>query len=321
MQHFLAIIICLLTASSGLAQIKINNPYKDKDKSENAGKVLLPDDSAEKLPVNGGDEADIRDVIKSLFAGMTSVDTAAIGRLFSKGGRLVSTSTDGSLQVITASEFAKMIVRSKPGEIEERALSIEINVDDNLASAWVPYELFVRGTFVHCGVDAFQLSRENKTWKITQISDTRRKDCESLTNSTVDARSIIGKVLDDWHRSASESNLESYFGAMSEQGYFLGTDATENWRKDEFYRFSKPYFDEGNAWEFIAKDRNIFISKSGNVGWFNELLDTWMGTCRGSGILEKDQKGIWKISQYSLAILVPNDVVQDYLKLIGQERR
>ena len=34
-----------------------------------------------------------------------------------------------------------------------------------------------------------------------------------------------------------------------------------------------------------------------------------MGTCRGSGVLEKRGKG-WKIKQYVLSIEIPNDDVQ-----------
>jgi hypothetical protein len=34
-----------------------------------------------------------------------------------------------------------------------------------------------------------------------------------------------------------------------------------------------------------------------------------MGTCRGSGVLEKTTNG-WKIKQYVLSITIPNDDVQ-----------
>ena len=31
-------------------------------------------------------------------------------------------------------------------------------------------------------------------------------------------------------------------------------------------------------------ERHIYTSKSGDFIWFDELLDTWMGACRGSGV-------------------------------------
>ncbi|MBS9766494.1 MAG: nuclear transport factor 2 family protein [Flavobacteriaceae bacterium] len=45
------------------------------------------------------------------------------------------------------------------------------------------------------------------------------------------------------------------------------------------------------------------------MAWFDELLDTWMGICRGSGVLEKTAKG-WKIRHYVLSVTVPNEDTQ-----------
>ncbi|WP_297805122.1 nuclear transport factor 2 family protein, partial [uncultured Polaribacter sp.] len=46
---------------------------------------------------------------------------------------------------------------------------------------------------------------------------------------------------------------------------------------------------------------------------FDELLATWMGTCRGSGVIEKKDK-IWKIKHYVLSIEIPNNDVQTVIK-------
>ncbi len=40
-----------------------------------------------------------------------------------------------------------------------------------------------------------------------------------------------------------------------------------------------------------------------------------MGTCRGSGVLIKEGTG-WTLQHYDLAIMVPNDLVNDFLKLV-----
>ena len=82
----------------------------------------------------------------------------------------------------------------------------------------------------------------------------------------------------------------------------------------QFENFSKPYFDKGKAWDFKTIERNIYISKNKEVVWFDELLDTWMGTCRGSGVLEKNNTE-WKIKQYVLSVTIPNDSIQKVIKL------
>jgi len=127
----------------------------------------------------------------------------------------------------------------------------------------------------------------------------------------------INTFVTNWHKAASEANYENYFGAMDSVSVFIGTDASENWTKKQFQEFSKPYFDKGKAWNFTVLDRNVYISTSQDFVWFDELLNTWMGTCRGSGVLEKVGKN-WKIKQYVLSITIPNDDVQ---KIIAAKKK
>jgi len=102
---------------------------------------------------------------------------------------------------------------------------------------------------------------------------------------------------------------------MAENCIYIGTDETERWTKSEFVTFAKPYFDAGKAWDFKPYDRDIHVTSDGQIVWFSELLTTWMGVCRGSGILAKTKKG-WKIEQYHLAITVPNAIVKDFISLV-----
>lgn len=119
----------------------------------------------------------------------------------------------------------------------------------------------------------------------------------------------INAVLNNWHLAASEANFDAYFGKMDSISVFIGTDAGENWTKQQFEAFSKPYFDKGKAWDFKTLERNIYINKTGDFVWFDELLNTWMGTCRGSGVLEKTNTK-WKIKHYVLSVAIPNDDVK-----------
>ena len=122
-------------------------------------------------------------------------------------------------------------------------------------------------------------------------------------------KKTIHTFLDDWHKAASEANFKEYFSKMDSASVFIGTDASENWTKEQFENFSKPYFDKGEAWNFVALERNIYMNDANNFIWFDELLETWMGTCRGSGVLEKKDRS-WKIKQYVLSIEIPNADVQ-----------
>lgn len=124
----------------------------------------------------------------------------------------------------------------------------------------------------------------------------------------------INKVIDAWHLNASEANFDAYFNAMSNSSVFVGTDAAEVWNVQQFKDFSKPHFDKGKAWSFTSVDRNVYINSDGKIAWFDELLDTWMGVCRGSGVLKKNN-GVWKIEHYVLSLTVPNDNIQEVMKV------
>jgi hypothetical protein len=126
----------------------------------------------------------------------------------------------------------------------------------------------------------------------------------------------IHKFIDDWHLAATKADATAYFGAIADNGIFIGTDATERWNKKQFLGFAKPYFDKGKAWDFKAYGRTVHVSNDGKFVWFSELLTTWMGVCRGSGILEKTAQG-YKIQQYHLSVTVPNDLIRDFITLVA----
>ena len=128
----------------------------------------------------------------------------------------------------------------------------------------------------------------------------------------------INTVLDTWHKDAAATNFEAYFNAMSTESVFIGTDASEIWQVDAFKKFSKPFFDKGSAWSFTPLDRNIYIYSDGKMAWFDEILETWMGVCRGSGVLQKET-GVWKIKQYVLSLTIPNENIVEVVE-INKER-
>lgn len=127
-----------------------------------------------------------------------------------------------------------------------------------------------------------------------------------------DEKTAVNSVLTNWHFAASEANFENYFSYMATDGIFIGTDATENWQNTAFKEFSKPYFDKGKAWSFTAIERNIYVND--NFAWFDELLDTQMKICRGSGVLQKID-GQWKIKHYVLSMTIPNENVTEVVAI------
>lgn len=133
-----------------------------------------------------------------------------------------------------------------------------------------------------------------------------------------DEKILIIKALDDWHAAAGSADFDTYLSLMTEDAVFIGTDATENWQRDEFINYAKPHFDKGRAWNFKAFERNIYLNSETNFAWFDELLDTQMKICRGSGVLKK-VNGEWKITHYVLSIAVPNENVDALVKIKSEK--
>ena len=117
----------------------------------------------------------------------------------------------------------------------------------------------------------------------------------------------VSKVLDDLNAFATAADFTGYFNLYAPESTFIGTDAGEVWNKKEFMDYAKPHFDKGKAWNFTSLQRTITFSSDGKYAWFDELLDTQMKICRGSGVLEKIGSQ-WKIRQYVLSMTIPNDV-------------
>lgn len=128
------------------------------------------------------------------------------------------------------------------------------------------------------------------------------------------AKESITNVLVNWHLAAANANFTDYMSAMTEDAIYIGTDATENWTKQQFMAFAKPYFDKGKAWSFTTLERHIYLSKDQKTAWFDELLNTQMKICRGSGVLIKVKSG-WKIQHYVLSMTIPNDNSNEVIKI------
>ena len=136
-----------------------------------------------------------------------------------------------------------------------------------------------------------------------------------ISVSSFAQKTEIDKFIDQWHLSAKNADQKAFFDAMDDESIYIGTDASERWTKQEFLTFAKPHFDKGKAWDFKPYDRDVHVSDDGKYVWFSELLNTWMGVCRGSGILQKTSRG-WKIKQYHLSVTVPNDTIKDFITLV-----
>jgi len=127
-------------------------------------------------------------------------------------------------------------------------------------------------------------------------------------------RQEVDHFLTAWHDDAAAANPD-YFDKMAPNGVYLGTDKTERWTREEFRAWAEKYFQDGKGWDFNAESRHISFSANGETVWVDELLKTWMGTCRGSAVLTR-RDTTWAIQLYHLSLTVPNDTLQTVMQTI-----
>lgn len=137
----------------------------------------------------------------------------------------------------------------------------------------------------------------------------------------VDERGRVSAEIDAWHAAAASGDFGAYFGRMTRDAVFLGTDAGERWTRAEFEAFARPYFNGVEAWTYRPRDRRLMFSADGRTGWFDELLDhDRYGELRGTGVVRRDERGAWRIAHYSLTFTVPNEVAGRVVEVIGHGR-
>jgi hypothetical protein len=124
-------------------------------------------------------EAEVRAVVNALFDAMRAADGQAAAVLFHPDAELHSISEQDGQPILRsdpAAPFIEAIGTARTQVWDERISDIEVRLDGRLATAWMRYSFFIDETFVHCGVNVFQLFRGTAGWQIIQITDTRRQD-------------------------------------------------------------------------------------------------------------------------------------------------
>ena len=137
-------------------------------------------------------------------------------------------------------------------------------------------------------------------------------------SQNVGSSDAVENVLDNLHLYASEAKGEKYFNLYAEDAIFFGTDMSERWDKEAFREYAMTRFNEGTGWTYFMKERNIYFSDDGKTAWFDEVLtNKKYGEFRGTGVL-KIVDTEWKITQYSLLLPIPNDLMMKYSKEIKE---
>lgn len=143
------------------------------------GTGLPPPAAAASLP-QGGDEAAVMAPLNAWFAGIDATDAAAIRaqlRLDGGGGATVAVVRADGTRSVRHLTWEQYLAGVKPGEhrYHERFTGRPaIEVDGDIAMVWGDFTLSVDGIARTCGVDHFDLIRENGAWKVQNVTWSQR---------------------------------------------------------------------------------------------------------------------------------------------------
>lgn len=134
------------------------------------------------------EESEVKATINILFEGMYKGDSSLVHSVFHSSNRLMTCYIDknGTEQLAEENlqDFLDAVGTPRDEIWDEKIIFTSVLVDLHLAQVWTEYEFYLDGVFSHCGINAFQLVKENGNWKIIQLIDTRKRDNCLKTNET-----------------------------------------------------------------------------------------------------------------------------------------
>ena len=127
------------------------------------------------------EDAAILDVIDRFMQAISNNDDAAMAAIRIEGAMNTVARANG---MVSRRAFQPRANASGGGTNQERYWDPVVHVRGSLAMVWTPYEFWVKGKTSHCGIDAFELVKENGTWRIGNAMWTVEPDaCAALRPS------------------------------------------------------------------------------------------------------------------------------------------
>lgn len=127
------------------------------------------------------DETAAKQAVIQFFEGFHKKDSVLMQAVVHKDIILQTTFLNAQGEAVLRNQKADGFIKAVVSRAEnpvwnEKILSYNVQVDGTMANVWTPYEFWLDGKFLHCGVNSFQLFKDNGTWKIIYLIDTRRKE-------------------------------------------------------------------------------------------------------------------------------------------------
>lgn len=121
---------------------------------------------------------DVLAVVHEFFDSIEKRDSIMFNGVFlSKAHMYIARPAGDSIQYISRPAVGRSFF--KPGTTYKETMrnkGVKVEVHENIAMAWVPYDFYLNNSFSHCGIDAFTFMKTKQGWKIALIAYTVEKE-------------------------------------------------------------------------------------------------------------------------------------------------
>lgn len=116
--------------------------------------------------------------VNRLFEGMRTADSGMVRSTFATGARFASVDARATPAVVKYDTIDGWLsgVANSARRWDEQVYDVQIRVDGTMAHVWAPYTFYLDKAVRHCGINSLELLHDGASWKVTQLSDTRRRE-------------------------------------------------------------------------------------------------------------------------------------------------
>jgi len=144
------------------------NVYANQGNTMNKQQETSSEQTAVLLPIN------------NMFDAMREHNGEKLLAQFVQGAMLERANSEDKIENSDLSKFAETVATSKRA-LDEQIFNITVTQSGNLASVWTPFAFYLDGKLSHCGVNSFQLIKQQGQWKIRYLIDNGYQgDCETF---------------------------------------------------------------------------------------------------------------------------------------------
>jgi hypothetical protein len=125
-------------------------------------------------PPTAGEEQAVLSTANSLLAAFTTGNAAEILRWVYPDGRVTGVGTFPNRTGLRSQSWTEFTQRVAGSGFQETISDPAVEVDGDAAMIWAPFVVRMGGKVSNCGVDHFDLVRENGSWKVMNLTFSSR---------------------------------------------------------------------------------------------------------------------------------------------------